>query len=230
MEKDDGPLRDSVARLEAEWRKKRFGFSAMSLAVGARIHRLAFYMEAELGRATAQSGLSAREFMALSALWRSGAPFALNPMQLLEEYLIPAATLTRQIDRLESLGLVKRRSDPSDRRAVLVQLTKRGLDVVEDIVIRRRTNQKLMEQMSRRELQDLNRLLHKLLLMFEEETSLRSARPPSRRGKREIQSKGTMVRASGAAGASAKGALQKMSSGGRGINGRRNKRTMHAPR
>lgn len=216
MERDDGPQRDSVGRLEAEWRNKHFGFSALPLAIGARIHRLSFYLEAELGRATGEYGLSAREFMALSALWRSGAPFALNPMQLLEEYLIPAATLTRQIDRLESLGLVKRKSDPSDRRAVLVQLTRSGRHVVEEIVVGRRTGQKLMEQLNRRELQDLNRLLHKLLLMFEEETTLRSARPPSRRGKAQTQSKGTVVRGTRAAGARKRG-LRKMDSAGREI-------------
>ena len=55
-------------------------------------------------------------------------------MQLLEEYLIPAATLTRQIDRLESLGLVERKSDPNDRRAILVQLTPRGHEVVDEVV------------------------------------------------------------------------------------------------
>jgi DNA-binding MarR family transcriptional regulator len=185
MEKRDDLRHDSVDRLEAEWRKKHFGFSAVPLAVGARIQRAAFYLEAELGRAAGQFRLSAREFMALSALWRSGVPFALNPMQLLEEYLIPAATLTRQIDRLESLGLVKRKSDPSDRRSVLVQLTNSGKEVVEEIVIRQRTGQKIIERMSRKELQELNRLLHRLLLMFEEETTLRSARPPSRRGRRD---------------------------------------------
>lgn len=194
MKRYDGLHSDFVDRLEEEWRKKRFGFSALPLAISARIQRAAFYLEAEIGRLAAESGLNAREFMALSALWRSGPPFALNPMQLLEEYLIPAATLTRQIDRLESLGLVERKSDPNDRRAVLVQLTPRGHAVCDDIVIQQRTSQMVIERLGRMELKSLNRLLHTLLLMFEEETTLRSARPPSRRGNGLEQSKGTVAR------------------------------------
>ncbi len=214
MDRRDRLHPDSVARLEAEWRKKRFAFSALPLAIGARIQRAAFYMEAELGRAAAQSRLSAREFMALSALWRSGEPFALNPMELLEEYLIPAATLTRQIDRLESLGLVERRSDPSDRRAVLVKLTSRGCDVVENIVIRQRTGQKVIERLSKGDLQALNRLLHRLLLMFEEQTTLRSARPPSRRGKGKEESKPTAAGRPRAASGSKQRGIHRVSSKG----------------
>jgi DNA-binding MarR family transcriptional regulator len=196
MERYNGVPSDFVNRLEEEWRKKRFGFSAVPLAISARIQRAAFYLEAEIGRLAAKSGLNAREFMALSALWRSGPPFALNPMQLLEEYLIPAATLTRQIDRLESLGLVERKSDPNDRRAVLVQLTPRGHEVVDEVVIQERTSQKDIERLNKMELQTLNRILHKLLLIFEEQTTLRSARPPARRGKGQEQSKATVARRS----------------------------------
>jgi DNA-binding MarR family transcriptional regulator len=199
MERHNGLRSDFVDRLEAEWRKKRFGFSALPLAITARIQRAAFYIEADLGRLAAKSRLSAREFMALGALWRSGPPFALNPMRLLEEYLIPAATLTRQIDRLESLGLVERRPDPNDRRAVLVQLTPRGHQVVEDGVIRQRDLQKLIERLGRGQLQTLNRLLRILLLMFEEQTTLRSARPPSRRRKAQGQSEKIVSRRSRAA-------------------------------
>lgn len=58
---------DFVDRLEQEWRKKRIRFSALPLAISTRIQRAVFYPEAEIGRLTAKSGLSAREFMALSA-------------------------------------------------------------------------------------------------------------------------------------------------------------------
>ena len=213
MERHSRLRHDSVEELEAEWRKKRFGFSALPLAIGARIQRAAYYLEAELGRAAADSGLSAREFMALSALWRSGAPFALNPMQLLEEYLIPAATLTRQIDRLETLCLVERRSDPSDGRAILVQLTQRGQDVVEDIVIRQRIGQKIIERLSKGELKALNQLLHRLLAMFEQETALRLARPPSRRSRSEEEFKESAARQSRASGVSKRNVKRQLTAG-----------------
>lgn len=117
-------------------------------------------------------------------------------MQLLEKYFIPAATLTRQIDRLESLGLVERKSDPNDRRAILVQLTSRGHEVVDDVVLRQSTNQKVIEGLNKAQLKTLNLLLRKLLLMFEEQTTLRSARPPSLRGNGLEKSNGSIVRPS----------------------------------
>ncbi len=40
--------------------------------------------------------------------------------------LMPAPTLTKVVDRLVALNLVHRRSDPYDRRRVLVLLTTRG--------------------------------------------------------------------------------------------------------
>jgi MarR family transcriptional regulator, transcriptional regulator for hemolysin len=46
--------------------------------------------------------------------------------ELADGVRIEGATMTRHLDRLESDGLVARRRDPSDRRAVLVDLTERG--------------------------------------------------------------------------------------------------------
>jgi DNA-binding MarR family transcriptional regulator len=39
--------------------------------------------------------------------------------------------MTNRIDRLEEAGLVRRLNDPGDRRRVLVQLSKRGLKLIE---------------------------------------------------------------------------------------------------
>jgi DNA-binding MarR family transcriptional regulator len=199
MEKETSLQTDFVGRLEEEWRKKRFGFSTVPLAVAARLQRAAFYFQGHIGRLAASCGLNSREFMAISALWRSGPPFALNPIQLLEEYFIPAATLTRQLDRLSALGLVERKVDPSDRRAVLVQLTPRGYKLVDDAMRHDSMKQpefKALEQWSSREMDTLNRLLRKMLLLFEQQTSLRSARPRVRR-RRKITNR-TLRRRSGA--------------------------------
>jgi DNA-binding MarR family transcriptional regulator len=203
MVKQNGLHTDFVDRLEEEWRKKRFNYSTAPLAIGARIQRAAFYFQAQIGRLAAACELNSREFMALSALWRSGPPFALHPMELLEEYFIPAATLTRQLDRLTGLGLVERELDPNDRRAVLVRLTPRAHKLVDDAMRHRVTDQPeftTVEQLSARELDMLNRLLRKLLLLFEEQTSLRSARPRTRRYKVENQSNRKVTQRSGAAG------------------------------
>jgi DNA-binding MarR family transcriptional regulator len=184
MAKETGLRTDFVDRLEQEWQKKRFAFSTLPLAICARVQRAAFYFETHIAGLAAVCGLNPREFRALSALWRSGPPFALNPIQLLEEYFIPAATLTRQVDRLVSLGLVERTSDPDDRRAVLIKLTPRGHKLVDDAMRQNTVNQpviKALEELQTRDLETLNQLLRSVLLLFEERASLRSARPRSSR-------------------------------------------------
>lgn len=43
------------------------------------------------------------------------------------------ANLTRLLDRLEGKTLIERRSDPGDRRAYLVFLTEKGMNLIKDI-------------------------------------------------------------------------------------------------
>jgi DNA-binding MarR family transcriptional regulator len=184
MVKENGPQNDFVGRLEQQLLKKRFKFSTVPLAISARLQRAAFYFQAGIGRQAASFGLNHREFMVLSALWRCGPPFALHPMHLLEESFIPAATLTRQLDHLTAMGLVQRTVDPEDRRAILVRLTPSGHKLVDDAARHHTMDKpefKALEQLSEREVDALNRLLRKLLLQLEEQTTLRSARPRTRR-------------------------------------------------
>ncbi|MFL5767294.1 MAG: MarR family winged helix-turn-helix transcriptional regulator [Actinomycetota bacterium] len=58
--------------------------------------------------------------------------------ELAEGVRIEGATMTRHLDRLEEAGLITRRRDPSDRRAILVDLTPAG----------RRTHTKLRARMT----------------------------------------------------------------------------------
>ena len=46
--------------------------------------------------------------------------------QLGQRTKLDSATLTGILDRLEAMGLVERRPNPADRRAILVCLTKKG--------------------------------------------------------------------------------------------------------
>lgn len=191
VKEEKRPRADFVDRLEEQLRQKRLNFSYIPLAISARIQRAGFYFQAQIGRLAAACGLNPREFLVLSALWRSGPPFALNPTHLLEEYFIPAATLTRELDRLTGARLVQRMVDPADHRAILVRLTASGHKLVDDAMRNHTMDQpefKAIEQLTERELETLNRLLRIVLLRFEQQTTLRSARPRARRRKVEHRS------------------------------------------
>ena len=53
--------------------------------------------------------------------------------QLGERTKLDSATLTGLLDRLEAMGLVERRPNPADRRAISICLTKNGKKVASDV-------------------------------------------------------------------------------------------------
>ena len=42
--------------------------------------------------------------------------------------------MTSRIDRMQAAGLVRRRPDPNDRRGVLVELTPKGIDTIDEAI------------------------------------------------------------------------------------------------
>lgn len=77
-------------------------------------------------RALAPYGLTAGQFLALSALWlQDGLKFK----ELAERLAIEGPTLTGLLDRLERAGYVRREDDPDDRRSIRVWITPAGWEV-----------------------------------------------------------------------------------------------------
>ncbi len=66
----------------------------------------------------------------LNCLWRDD---NLSPKQIAEKLFLDSSTITGILDRLENKGLLMRKSDPNDRRALRVALTERGIKLREPI-------------------------------------------------------------------------------------------------
>jgi DNA-binding MarR family transcriptional regulator len=58
---------------------------------------------------------------------------AVTSKQLGQRTKMDSATLTGVLDRMEALGLVERRPNPDDRRAILICLTRRGKNLASDV-------------------------------------------------------------------------------------------------
>jgi DNA-binding MarR family transcriptional regulator len=84
---------------------------------------------------------------------------------------ITSGTMTNRIDRLEASGLVRRMPNPSDRRGVLVEMTEEGLAAWQrSVEIQARREQEIATAaLDRGELEVLNDLLRRLMLVFEDE-------------------------------------------------------------
>src|SRR6266478_7468047 len=71
----------------------------------------------------ANTGLCLTDFVALEALLHKG-PLTISQIQ--EKVRLASGSMTAAVDRLEKLGLIVRKSSPSDRRARVVELTAQG--------------------------------------------------------------------------------------------------------
>ena len=70
------------------------------------------------------------------------------------------STITRQVQALEEIGLAARTTDPSDRRASILDLTETGREVLDSTRTRRRTKlQNALSNWPESDLTDFGRLL-----------------------------------------------------------------------
>ena len=79
-----------------------------------------------------QHGLSGSSFNVLSILRRAASPLA--PREIGERVVVSRPTVTGLLETLESRGLVRRDTDPSDGRRRRVALTKAGDQLVETLL------------------------------------------------------------------------------------------------
>ena len=115
----------TVPALDA-WQRQRPDLDPVLRQIRMMILSLGAYLLRDNDQIARKYGISGAEMRILFALRRSGAPFALRPTDLHKALLVPSATMTRQVDRLEAAEKVTRTSDPLDRRGYLVHLTKEG--------------------------------------------------------------------------------------------------------
>ncbi|MCL6263360.1 MarR family transcriptional regulator [Craterilacuibacter sp. RT1T] len=156
---------DQIDQIVALWRAVRPDLDPSSTEVIGRIARMEYFITRRVLQDLALHAINVGEFDVLAALRRSGAPFQLSPGQLQNMVLISSGALTNRINRLEKAELVTRRTDPNDRRGVIVTLTDKGLMVIEDAVSHHLAAEaELLTPLDQAERVQLAALLKKLLL------------------------------------------------------------------
>ncbi|MER7518839.1 MarR family winged helix-turn-helix transcriptional regulator [Streptomyces sp. NPDC126499] len=95
----------------------RGGPLSYALSRVARLHRIA------AGRRLRELGLYPGQEFLMMALWDCG---PVRQSALIQSLGLDPSTVTKMLQRLEQCGHVRRRPDPADRRAVLVEATEEG--------------------------------------------------------------------------------------------------------
>jgi DNA-binding MarR family transcriptional regulator len=91
--------------------------------LGFNVVRVASLFKREHARALRQYKLTPEQWQALATLWRHG---VLKQADIGRVTMQDAPTVSRMLVRMERNGWLTRRSDPSDARSSLVQLTAEG--------------------------------------------------------------------------------------------------------
>jgi DNA-binding MarR family transcriptional regulator len=162
------PAPDHVDMIIAQWRRERPDLDVAPLGLLGRLFRAAQLADAKLAEGIASHDLQPGWFDLLAALRRSGAPYELNPTELMRTTMLSSGGMTKRLDRLEDAGLVARRPDPGDRRGTLVGLTRRGKAVIDAAVVTHVANEaRLLQPLSATQRRALDELLRVLLADLE---------------------------------------------------------------
>jgi MarR family 2-MHQ and catechol resistance regulon transcriptional repressor len=122
----------------------------------------------------ANTGLCLTDFVALEALLHKG-PLTISEIQ--EKVRLASGSMTAAVDRLEKLGLVVRKSSPSDRRARVVELTVQGKRLAASCFERHAKDlEALMSVLSDREMEQLYGSLKRLGLLAAEKLDRQEAK------------------------------------------------------
>lgn len=130
----ENAMNDVVDQMLHQWSDQRPELDTASLGVVVRVMSLYRSFQRQADRALAPLGLELYEYDVLSALRRQGGSFELAASALAHQTGLSTGAMTNRVDELEARGLVRRRHDKVDRRAVMVSLTPKGRQAIDDAI------------------------------------------------------------------------------------------------
>jgi DNA-binding MarR family transcriptional regulator len=134
-----------------------------------RINGINRRVQRALDHTLADHGLSHTDWRILSTLRWAGPPYQRSAGKLAKTVELSSGAMTNRLDQLEHAGLVRRLPDPEDRRGVLVEPTEKGRKLWEEAIgVQARKEALVSEALNERERRQLNTLLRRIMLAFEE--------------------------------------------------------------
>lgn len=156
-----------VARWKDHWLD--IAFDDQVEAAFVRVGRIDRYLRNAKQRAVAEVGLTDFEYDTLHVLMIRDTPGSASPTELAAELAVSGAGMTGRLDGLEKAGWIRRIPSVDDRRRVIVEVTKAGIDIWRRAMdIRGAAEDDLAGALTERELATLNRLLKKVTVRSEE--------------------------------------------------------------
>lgn len=138
---------DKIDTITAQWRAERpdlaqyMSDGLVAMALIGRLKNSAMLIERQLESVFLEFGLNSGEFDVLATLLRSGKPYTLSPTELYQAMMISSGTMTHRLKRLEQQELITRTPNPEDSRSLLVRLSPKGYELINQAIIAHITNE-----------------------------------------------------------------------------------------
>ncbi|MDA2815243.1 MarR family transcriptional regulator [Nocardiopsis sp. RSe5-2] len=158
-------MRDAVDRILHQWAHARPDLDPAPMGVLGRLTRLTRIAETRLKTVFTRYGLERGEFDVLATLRRAAAPEGMTAGALARATMVTSGAVTNRLDRLEAKGHITRRTDPDNRRTVIVALTPQGRDLIDRAVAAHLDNEhRLLSALTPDQRDDLASTLRTLLV------------------------------------------------------------------
>ena len=156
--------KDNIDEVQSEWSLQRPDLDPEPMGVVLRIQALAKILGEQTTARLQKFDLQWWQYDVLSTLRRQGDPFVMAATNLADSTMLTSGAMTNRIDRLEAENLVRRIKDKNDGRRVLVQLTKKGIRLIEDATEARfESAMDALENLSKSQRESLSNLLRLVL-------------------------------------------------------------------
>ncbi len=162
---DSADQQDTVDQIQEQWADVRPELDSTPMGVIGRMSRASSLLDRSIRENFASFDLQPGEFDVLATLRRSGSPYKLTPGVIGDLTMVTSSAITARIDKMADKGLVKREPDPDNRRIVVVCLTRRGRELINEVIENHVAHEiELMKGLTRAEQEQLAELLRKLLV------------------------------------------------------------------
>jgi DNA-binding MarR family transcriptional regulator len=160
---------DRVDQRIEEWAPRLPPIDLDIEAAVQRIQWIGRLIDKQMMETLGEFELSHGEWHVLRHLAMEGPPYRSSPGRLSKWEGLSSGAMTNRLDQLEKAGLVRRLPDPEDRRALKVELTDKGHKLWTDsLTVQAGKEAALAAALDERELEQLNKLLRKVLTGLEE--------------------------------------------------------------
>lgn len=154
---------DLVEEIVSDWSIQRPDIDCSSKEIVGRILRFYSHYLSTLERALKKLKMAPNVFSVLVTIRRKGEDAEINVKDIIPGVLITSGAMSNLLTRLINAGLVTKRQDTLDARAMLVKLTPSGLKLIDEAMeIQAACERKLTQTLTPPEKKQLAALLKKI--------------------------------------------------------------------